>query len=121
MLSVVFPALLNSLHAVNCLLTGVPKVQHRSSGHGRRQLQTLEGLSKSPLCDVMCCYITDTLLALPTREGKEKAELEAGVRLGMWEHMAVWNRYKYKKRVSAKGESPLDLEMVPRQQPILRN
>ncbi|KAL2310894.1 hypothetical protein Nmel_002574 [Mimus melanotis] len=42
----------------------------------------------------MCSYIPDTLLALPTRVSPKAGE---------WEHMAVWNRYKYKKRLSAKG------------------
>ncbi|RLW08390.1 hypothetical protein DV515_00003235, partial [Chloebia gouldiae] len=42
---------------------GFLRSQHRSSGHGRRLLQKLEGLSKSPLCNVMCCYISDALLA----------------------------------------------------------
>lgn len=92
---------------------GFLRSQHRSSGHGRRLLQRLEGLSKSPLCHVMCCYITDTLPALPTRVSPKTGEL-----LRVWEHMAVWSRYKYKKSVSAKGESGLDIKMVPGQQPI---
>lgn len=52
----------------------------------------------------MRCDITDTLLAQPTRMSPK-----AGEQLRMWEHVAIKNRYKYKKRVSAKGESRLHL------------
>lgn len=92
---------------------GFVRSQHRSSGHGRRLLQKLERQHKSSLFHVMCCYITDTLPTLPTTVSPKAGQL-----LRVWKHMAVWNRYKYKKKVSAKGESRLDIEMVPGQQPI---